>query len=126
MGSSCGSRRTWTRWPATVARTRVGGQPDTGGDHGGPLSGVLAVDRPELDLATADEGAGPVGEVGAKGSSGWSTTWAVDAPGCARVMTTEEAAAHLKLSIRTLERLRTAGEGPPGARIGQQWRPGRQ
>jgi hypothetical protein len=70
MGSSCGSRRTSTRWPATVARTRVGGQPDTGGDHGGPLSGVLAVDRPELDLATADEGAGPVGEVGAKGQLG--------------------------------------------------------
>jgi hypothetical protein len=28
-------------------------------------------------------------------------------------MTTEEAAAYLKLSIRTLERLRTVGEGPP-------------
>jgi hypothetical protein len=34
-------------------------------------------------------------------------------PGCARVMTTEEAAAYLKLSVRTLERLRTVGEGPP-------------
>lgn len=38
------------------------------------------------------------------------------------VMTTEEAAAYLKLSVRTLERRRAAGEGPPVARIGQQWR----
>lgn len=38
------------------------------------------------------------------------------------VMTTEEAAAYLKLSVRTLLRLRAAGEGPPAARIGQQWR----
>lgn len=38
------------------------------------------------------------------------------------VMTTEEAAAYLKISVRTLKSLRVAGEGPPGARIGRQWR----
>ena len=38
------------------------------------------------------------------------------------VMTTEEAAAYLKLSVRTFKGLRYAGEGPPGAKIGRQWR----
>jgi excisionase family DNA binding protein len=37
-------------------------------------------------------------------------------------MTTEEAAAYLKISVRTLKSQRVAGEGPPGARIGRQWR----
>jgi excisionase family DNA binding protein len=38
------------------------------------------------------------------------------------VMTTEEAAAYLKLSPRTLVSLRARGEAPPGVRIGRQWR----
>ncbi len=38
------------------------------------------------------------------------------------VMTTKEAAAYLKISPRTFESLRKVGEGPPGARIGRQWR----
>ncbi len=37
-------------------------------------------------------------------------------------MTTEEAAAYLKLSVRTFKKLRYADEGPPGALIGRQWR----
>lgn len=40
----------------------------------------------------------------------------------AEVMTTEEAAAYLKLSVRTFKKLRYTGEGPPGALIGRQWR----
>ncbi len=38
------------------------------------------------------------------------------------VMTTEEAAAYLKISPRTFAALRKAGEAPPGARVGRQWR----
>jgi excisionase family DNA binding protein len=38
------------------------------------------------------------------------------------VMTTEEAAAYLKISPRTFASLRKAGEGPPGALVGRQWR----
>ena len=43
-----------------------GGEADAGADHGGALAGVLAVDRPEHDLAGADEGVGPVGKVSAQ------------------------------------------------------------
>ncbi len=38
------------------------------------------------------------------------------------VMTAEEAADYLRISLRTFKALRAAGEGPPGARIGRQWR----
>jgi len=38
------------------------------------------------------------------------------------VLTTEEAAAYLKVSTRTFETLRKTGEGPPGSRVGRQWR----
>jgi excisionase family DNA binding protein len=38
------------------------------------------------------------------------------------VMTTEEAAAYLKISARTFASLRKAGKAPPGAQIGRQWR----
>ncbi|HZD69750.1 MAG TPA: helix-turn-helix domain-containing protein [Actinomycetes bacterium] len=38
------------------------------------------------------------------------------------VLTTEETAAYLKISTRTLVNLRSAGRGPPGARLGRQWR----
>ena len=38
------------------------------------------------------------------------------------VMTTEEAARYLKIGVRTFLRLRATGEGPPGARVGRQWR----
>ncbi len=38
------------------------------------------------------------------------------------VLTTEEAAAYLKVSTRTFETLRKSGEGPPGSKVGRQWR----
>ncbi|HEV8276897.1 MAG TPA: helix-turn-helix domain-containing protein [Streptosporangiaceae bacterium] len=38
------------------------------------------------------------------------------------VMTTKEAAEYLKLSVRTLLRLRVDGGGPAAAKIGRQWR----
>jgi excisionase family DNA binding protein len=39
-----------------------------------------------------------------------------------RVLTSEEAAAYLKVSARTFETLRKAGEAPPGSKVGRQWR----
>jgi excisionase family DNA binding protein len=38
------------------------------------------------------------------------------------VLTTEETAAYLKISTRTLVNLRSVGQGPPGVRLGRQWR----
>ena len=52
-----------------------GGEADAGADHGGALAGVLAVDRPEHDLAGADEGVGPVGKVSAQRLLGAEHNW---------------------------------------------------
>jgi excisionase family DNA binding protein len=38
------------------------------------------------------------------------------------VMTAEEAAEYLRVSLRTFKALRKLGEGPPGSKVGRQWR----